>query len=872
MTHEENNPEQMLNRAVSALRSQDPENAAVQDAAARLWSRLQAGADPAVEQIRGCPDVRALLPAYAAGQLPPARALLVRDHLSECVGCRKLARSGREDAVTWAAPVLRVSWSFRQFATAAAVLLVVALSAAGVAKWYFSSPAGMRARVQSVDGALYRVSARGEAPLRIGEELGEGEVIRTAARAHAFLQLRDGSVVEMNERAQLAVRARRSDTTVNLDQGRIIVQAAKRRTGHLYVSTPDCRVAVTGTVFAVNAGMKGSRVSVVEGEVHVYHGGSQDVVHSGEQAATSDSLSPVPVPDDISWSQNLDKHLALLAQFAVLQKKFQHIPVPGLRYSSAILDRLPADTVVYGNIPNLGEALNQANRIFQEQLQQSAVLREWWESGNRRTNAPSFNEIVQKLHALSQYLGDEVALICLSGQPAGEAGAAVIAEVRRPGLAELLQTQFTSTQEGAGPQMRVVDEPQLTALPADSTRKLTALVRPDFVLFSGSVRTLQVLNAQLNAGAGGFAATGFGRRIGSVYARGAGLLIAFDLGRIIAEARLRNPARDPQREASFQQTGFGDASYLIAEHRELSGTPDNRAELDFSGPRRGVASWLAPPAPIGSLEFVSADAGVAVSFVIKSPALMLDDVLRIASAKDPNSRSLAGLEAKLNLNLRDDLAAAFGGDMTLALDGPILPKPAWKLVAEVYDPARVQSSFQKLVAAVNNEAALHNRPGIEMQQEEAQGRTYYTIRSLDPAKLNAEVHYTFADGYFIMAPSRALVVDSLSAKSSANSLARSADFKALLPRDEHDNCSAIMYQNLAPVIQPIASQLTAEQLQSLQQIAAGAKPSVVCAYGLDTRIQVVSTGRLLPFDLSTLTISTLLGASRHTGTSSAPHP
>ena len=84
-----------------------------------------------------------------------------------------------------------------------------------------------------------------------------------------------------------------------------------------------------------------------------------------------------------------------------------------------------------------------------------------------------------------------------------------------------------------------------------------------------------------------------------------------------------------------------------------------------------------------------------------------------------------------------------------------------------------------------------------------------------------------------------------------NSLARSADFRALLPQDEQADVSAVLYQNLAPVIEPIAQQLSASQLQSLKQIAAETKPSIVCAYGENNAIRVASSSRLFGFDLNT---------------------
>src|ERR1035441_8473291 len=93
--------------------------------------------------------------------------------------------------------------------------------------------------------------------------------IRTAKDSDAMLQLKDGSVVELRERSGFSSTRTASDLTIRLGRGSIIVQAAKRSSGHLYVATADCRVAVTGTVFSVTSGVKGSRVSVIAGEVHV---------------------------------------------------------------------------------------------------------------------------------------------------------------------------------------------------------------------------------------------------------------------------------------------------------------------------------------------------------------------------------------------------------------------------------------------------------------------------------------------------------------------------------------------------------------------------------------------------------------------------
>jgi hypothetical protein len=851
------NPGDLLNQALTSVRSEMPDHETMSAAGDRVWQHLstEAANAPQVESIRGCADVKKLLLQYNEGQLVPARALLVESHLQECAACRNEAKTDKRERtipMPWKQELPQVrNTGFRWVAVAAAVAALAITTYFAQGK-FFSGPQGMRARVESLNGVLSRVGYSGDQPLKVGDEVTEGERVRTGGGSHAMLRLRDGSVVEMNERAEFGVSMSRKDTTVQLERGNIIIQAAKRETGHLYVAARDCRVSVTGTVFSVNAGMKGSRISVIEGEVRVAGAGAESVLHSGDQLSTSTSLGTVPVKQEIAWSQNLDQHLALLAEFAHLSNKLQEVQMPGLRYQSHVLATLPANTVVFAGIPNLGDAVQQANKLFQQELQESAVLRDWWQQAQWKNDGPQFNEIINYVHDLGQYLGDEIVFSFghtseTSGEPL------VVAQVQREGLKQFIQ-QEAGKYAGVKSHVRVVDEQELNQISQKDGKQLLILVRPDFVAAAADVATLKQFVAGLNQNGGGFATTPFGQRLAGQYKNGADILFGADLATLAASHHMQGAhSANPQ----FELSGLADVQYLIAERKGSGDQGQNRAQLTFKSQRHGLASWLAAPAPIGGLDFVSKDAGAVAAFVSKNPADMLDDLLNIANSTGSNaSANIARGESELKIRFHQDLADTLGGEVTVALDGPLLPTPSWKVVAEVKDPGRLQSTIQQLILDVNDHLKGQNQ-GATLDQQAANGLTFYTVRSMDATK-PFEITYTFTDGYMILAPSRALVMNAITIHQNGNSLAHSAEFRALLPQDEQADVSAVIYQNLAPVIGPIAQQLTATQLQSIQQIAAESKPSVVCAYGDDNAIRVASSSRLFGFDLNTLALTTLM--------------
>ena len=810
MTPQDPKLDPLLEQAIAEIRDEPIDPAIIEAAASRVQAHLMQHAT-----LHTCADFQALIPDYRAGNLSPARALLLKDHTHECVACYRALK----DKTPAPNPQPLAPKTSRAWSTIPAIRYAIAatlITAAGLAFWAFRPAyAGPEATIESANGLIYRVSDTGTVPLIRGAQVLAGTDIRTARDAHAILRLRDGSHVEMRERSGLSVSERGRDLTIGLDHGNIIVQAAKRRAGHLYVATRDCRVAVTGTVFSVNSGLKGSRVTVVEGTVLVAQNSHQDVLHAGGQVSTSSAMGATPVTQEISWSQNSAAYIAMLNAVTALNAKLDQDQFPALRYSSNLMALAPAQTVVYASIPNLSQALTEVQQVFVPKIQQNPTLAQWWQQNN-------LDQVVADMAAMSSYLGNEM-VIAASLTPSGHPGQPVVmAELTQPGFAAFAQSVISKLSSGANaPQLRIVTNP--AAIGTISQGQCVLLILPNLVALSPDAAALQ----QIAAGtATTFATSEFGSQIASAYSSGVGLLFAADV-QVMAASNNGHGAHMPNIQ------------YFMVQQTANAGAPETRASLIFNGERTGVASWLAAPASLGALDFISPQATLVWAAAVKQPTAIIDEIMTMQQSNPAFAQHLSEVQALLGVDLRNDLAAALGGEVAMAQDGPLLPLPSWKIAVEVYNPTLLQSTIQKLVAAADAQATEQGSPAVQLQESTANGRTYYTLTS--PSNTLLQVWYTYTDGYLLAASNQSLLDSAIQNRASGYTLPRSAAFTALIPHDQYANFSAAIYYNtasLSPILEQFSSQPAA------QQLAANLKPNLIAAYGENDRITFATSGSL----------------------------
>src|SRR5678815_1571939 len=416
MKPNEQNPGKILDQAIQEIRNAAIPPSEMEQASANVRHRLQEELNKVIpypvvdgDRIESCDAFRALIPAYLTASLTPSRKLLFEDHIRECVGCRKALETARRGSsnlesrpvrrsrprhLKWIAPV------------AAALAIALALQTITVRDWIW--PIDVHAMVQMVDGGLFSFAGQTTRPVKVGERIERDQTVRTGSMSGAMLELADGTRIEMAARSELSLTRARDGVKVQLARGNVIVAAAKQH-GHLYVQTSDCTGSVVGTMFSVSAGVKGSRVAVIEGEVAVTEeSGEEETLQPGEQTYTDPTMGSVPIDEQIAWSRNAEAMLKELqnfgANFAARTER------ESMRYTSNLISLVPADTLVLASLPNASQSFKDSYQLFRQRVTENGTLSGWWQSTERPAPAIGADEMINRISEVGAYIGTEVLL------------------------------------------------------------------------------------------------------------------------------------------------------------------------------------------------------------------------------------------------------------------------------------------------------------------------------------------------------------------------------------------------------------------------------------------------------------------------------
>ncbi|HKP69086.1 MAG TPA: FecR domain-containing protein [Pyrinomonadaceae bacterium] len=889
MKHSKRELDAIIDDITRGIRDEEIDSSVVDESAMRVWARVSQepqisqleglntmNATNTTEQIRGCDDFQSLIPAYVSGELSKARTLLLEDHSNECIPCRRELTAQRNGAPN-TAPVTAVPasagwWNPRVMRWSFAAAFVAVLGLVGMFAYERLDVSGttLAATVENADGLVFVMSDAFTRPLAVGEQVQKGERVRTAKDSNAVLRLADGSSVEMRERSEFAVTENMRGVTVRLDRGDVIVEAAKQHNGRLYVQTPDSLVSVKGTIFEVESGTKGSRVSVVEGEVKVKHGRNDETLLPGDQATTSPTLDKTSVAQSVAWSRNANRYANLVSELAKLRHDVnQKIAArPGVRYTSRFVDLVPENTVFYAALPNISETLAESERLMQERIKQNPELAQWWK-GNNGDGVGINEETISRIQKFGSQLGDEIVVTAEMNVKGEPSGVLVLGEVKDATAFRTYvegQVDRFAKESGGGLNVRIIDDPMTakatTPAPVKSAgekntaskSELFVWIHNDIFAASPQIEMVRKFATSLNTpGSNGFVTSPFHQRINDIYTDGAGLVVAADLEKIVANAMREDKTPDgARRREGLTQLGIASLRHFVVEQKAVGGQTLTRAALTFGESNHGIASWLAAPGSMGALDFISPNANVATAFVVKEPALLADDLLGFMETVQPELRSqMQAIEKQQGFDLRNDFAAPLGGEFAFAIDGPILPTPSWKIILEVYDQPKLQGTFEKAVDKLNQFSMLHGKGKLALEKSAVGDRTYYSIRS----ETGLEVHYTYSNGYFIAGPSRALLEQSISNREAGNTLVRSARFMSSLPQDGNTNFSAIFYHDLAPLVGPLAEKMKnaggdAKASEALGSIDVNAPPTLAYAYAQGDRITIAANTEGGAFGLS----------------------
>jgi type IV pilus assembly protein PilA len=547
---------------------------------------------------------------------------------------------------------------------------------------------------------------------------------------------------------------------------------------------------------------------------------------TGEKTATKK-------PDDMAWLQEALKDPEFMKAVGHLMERLSNeLQPPAPRTQSHILPRLSDSTMFYGAFPNYGPVLRQALQIWQQELHDSAALKNFLIKNKLEAGEPKFEEVVQKLVEFFDYLGDEQ--VITFGMRGKEPSGVLVAEVRKPGLSAFLEHVDQLLHADSKQHLRVVDPQQLQTATDSAGGEPIVLVRPDYVVIGFSAATVRDFNAQLEKGPGSFSANALGKRLAQGYQTGTSTIFGVDVQKLIGLIP-QGSRQMAQMTTLLDKSGFGDARYALMENKAGGKNSTSEMELVFNGPRHGIASWIAASGPLGSLDFMSPKSALVEAFRLKPPAQMFDDIVELAGPMA--LQMLPQLEAQFNVNLKQDILSKLGGELAFEIESLPTPPPAgthtaaqpnFKLLLSVTDANALQQTIKRLVA----------QSPIQPTERVEDGVTFYSVAPPSASTTGQEFNYFFLDGYLVLTSNREMAREAVRLHRSGGSVARA--------QAQPVKASAFVRQNANLFLTSMVSQLPPEVAKSLPAVLNNGEPAVntMSAYADETSIRATTTSNV----------------------------
>lgn len=837
-----------INDAIESIQADVPSAAEIKAAGERV--RAAIGAQAMVtsnsdgESWNSIDDYVAAIPAYLAKQLGESQTLLFEEETRSSIPLRRALNEARRQldgsAQTTADDVRKKAPVYRWMAAAAAVA-VIAVSFIIAVPDLPSLDQARVAQIDEIDGQLYQIVDGSLEKLTVGTWVDGQQRLRSASGSTAIITLDDGSQIEVDERSEISMTRRGSGNRIDVSRGRILVAASPQGSGTLDVFTNEFMVSVTGTIFEVAHGAKGSRVSVVEGEVNVLLAGNTTALTPGEAMASRMDFLTLNVEDEISWSRDADEYVAMLGEVAALQQDLEAIMESQPRYSTRLLDLVPEDTAVYIAVPNAPEKVAEVYDVVRARAQSSEYLAETWAELEAATEGQYLDEMMSWVREIGYTLGEEtvfaITMQTIDGEPLSVP--IVLSEVDADAFAasfeqQLQQLRDVLAAEGHDDELEIalINDPS-EALDG----QLSIWLYEDILVATVDAATMLEMQTAVENQASAFVGTQMHGMLQSSYDLGTQILGAVNIQHLILPL-------DSSSEG-LEESGLNNAEYLVAQHQLVDGETTITADIYFDGETQGAMSWLATPASMGSLEFFSVDTTIVAAMLLKEPISILDDIGEIEL---PNE-----IEATAELELFYNVVSVLGGEVAIGLDGPALPTPAWKAVIEAYDAAFLQESIELSVARFN-EHSLDNAVGatISFAPTDVAGYSGFDIKLVVDESIalgewnSASFSYVFVDGYMIAAPNGALIDRAIGFYESGSNLQTDSEFRELLSRDGYLDFSAIYFSRLSQLIGDITrnlpSNLTEEQQAAVSALDQDVSPSMGSILALPDKMHFAYSG------------------------------